>query len=124
MFLSTDVPTSNRICSALTGCPQNVPPVLLNYSMTVLLITISIPVFLQRVVESEDEPEQEEVSGSEPDSRAQGDQNCNAAEPESDFEMPEDDENDVDFTYAAMEESTESESNGEEDPEEHANEIM
>lgn len=83
--------------------------------MTVLLITISIPVFLQRVVESEDESEQEEVSGSEPDSRAQGDQNCKAAEPESDFEMPEDDENDVDF---------ESESNGEEDPEEHANEIM
>ena len=28
------------------------------------------------------------------------------------------------FTYAAMEESTESESNAEEDPEEHANEIM
>lgn len=92
--------------------------------MTVLLITISIPVFLQRVVESEDESEQEEVSGSEPDSRAQGDQNCNVAEPESDFERPEDDENDVDFTYAAMEESTESESSGEEDPEEHANEIM
>lgn len=92
--------------------------------MTVLLITISIPVFLQRVVESQDESEQEEVSGSEPDSRAQGDQNCKAAEPESDFEMPEDDENDVDFTYAAMEESTEGESNGEEDPEEHANEIM
>ena len=66
--------------------------------MTVLLITISIPVFLQRVVESEDESEQEEVSGSEPDSRAQGDQNCNAAEPESDFEIPEDDENDVKMT--------------------------
>ena len=124
VFLFTDVPTSNSICSALTGCPQKFSPILLNYSMTVLLITISIPVFLQRVVESEDESEQEEVSGSEPDSRAQGVQNCNAAEPESDFEMPEDDENDVDFTYAAMEESTESESNGEEDPEEHANEIM
>ena len=64
------------------------------------------------------------MSGSEPDSRAQGDQTCNAAEPESDFEIPGDDENDVDFTYAAMEESTESESNAEEDPEEHANEIM
>lgn len=124
VFLFTDVPTSNSICSALTGCPQKFSPILLNYSMTVLLITISIAVFLQRVVESEDESEQEEVSGSEPDSRAQGDQNCNAAEPESDFEMPEDDENDVDFTSAAMEESTESESNGEEDPEEHANEIM
>ena len=79
--------------------------------------------FLQRAVESDDESEQEEVSGSQPDSPAQGDQTHTAAEPESDLEMPEDDENDVDFTYAAMEESTESESNAEEDADEHASEI-